>query len=205
MFRFKNVENAIYQDMQILKNENELLLRENEYLIKKNQRLTHNYEHMYNLTNIVYDENTNLKNTIDILKNDKDKYITEINEKQLLIKNMANFLNIKTQEGAIYTQYELDYENQIDEEFMYYTTLRISDKHSDNMDSDTNNIDLDIVEYFNSENMEDMEDMEEYTKDIENTEDIQTIQIIKDILGINAHSDNIEYDEENTNLNILEE
>ena len=199
MFRFKNVENAIYQDMQILKNENELLLRENEYLIKKNTQLTSNYEHMYNLTNGVYDENVNLKNIIDMLKNDNDKYIIEINEKQLLIKNMANFLNIKSHEGAIYTQYELEYEQQLDEDFKYYTTLGISDKHSNNMDSDTSIIDLDIVEYFNSENME------EDTKDIENTEDIQTIQIIKDILGINAHSDNIEYDRENINPNILEE
>lgn len=202
MFRFKNVENAIYQDMQILKNENELLLRENEYLIKKNTQLTSNYEHMYNLTNGVYDENVNLKNIIDMLKNDNDKYIIEINEKQLLIKNMANFLNIKSHEGAIYTQYELEYEQQLDEDFKYYTTLGISDKLSDNMDNDTNNIDLDIVEYFNSENME---DIEENTKGIENTEDIQTIQIIKDILGINAHSDNIEYDGENINPNILEE
>ena len=178
MFRFKYVENAIYQDMQLLKNEKELLLRENEYLIKKNERLTHNYEHMYNLTNIVYDENTNLKNTIDILKNDKDKYITEINEKQLLIKNMANFLNIKTQECSIYTQYELDYEHQIDEEFMYYTSLGISDNYHDNIDSDTiTNIDLDIIEYFNSEDME------------EDTENMQDIQIIKDILGINADTD----------------
>ena len=199
MFRFKNVEKAIYQDMQILKNENELLLRENEYLIKKNTQLTSNYEHMYNLTNGVYDENVNLKNIIDMLKNDNDKYIIEINEKQLLIKNMANFLNIKSHEGAIYTQYELEYEQQLDEDFKYYTTLGISDKHSNNMDSDTSIIDLDIVEYFNSENME------EDTKDIENTEDIQTIQIIKDILGINAHSDNIEYDRENINPNILEE
>ena len=199
MFRFKNVENAIYQDMQILKNENELLLRENEYLIKKNTQLTSNYEHMYNLTNGVYDENVNLKNIIDMLKNNNDKYIIEINEKQLLIKNMANFLNIKSHEGAIYTQYELEYEQQLDEDFKYYTTLGISDKHSNNMDSDTSIIDLDIVEYFNSENME------EDTKDIENTEDIQTIQIIKDILGINAHSDNIEYDGENINPNILEE
>lgn len=199
MFRFKNVENAIYQDMQILKNENELLLRENEYLIKKNTQLTSNYEHMYNLTNGVYDENVNLKNIINMLKNDNDKYIIEINEKQLLIKNMANFLNIKSHEGAIYTQYELEYEQQLDEDFKYYTTLGISDKHSNNMDSDTSIIDLDIVEYFNSENME------EDTKDIENTEDIQTIQIIKDILGINAHSDNIEYDGENINPNILEE
>jgi hypothetical protein len=199
MFRFKNVENAIYQDMQILKNENELLLRENEYLIKKNTQLTSNYEHMYNLTNGVYDENVNLKNIINMLKNDNDKYIIEINEKQLLIKNMANFLNIKSHEGAIYTQYELEYEQQLDEDFKYYTTLGISDKHSNNMDSDTSIIDLDIVEYFNSENME------EDTKDIENTEDIQTIQIIKDILGINAHSDNIEYDRENINPNILEE
>jgi hypothetical protein len=202
MFRFKNVENAIYQDMQILKNENELLLRENEYLIKKNTQLTSNYEHMYNLTNGVYDENVNLKNIIDMLKNNNDKYIIEINEKQLLIKNMANFLNIKSHEGAIYTQYELEYEQQLDEDFKYYTTLGISDKLSDNMDNDTNNIDLDIVEYFNSENME---DIEENTKGIENTEDIQTIQIIKDILGINAHSDNIEYDGENINPNILEE
>jgi hypothetical protein len=185
--------------MQILKNENELLLRENEYLIKKNTQLTSNYEHMYNLTNGVYDENVNLKNIIDMLKNNNDKYIIEINEKQLLIKNMANFLNIKSHEGAIYTQYELEYEQQLDEDFKYYTTLGISDKHSNNMDSDTSIIDLDIVEYFNSENME------EDTKDIENTEDIQTIQIIKDILGINAHSDNIEYDRENINPNILEE
>ena len=178
MFRFKYVEKAIYQDMQILKNENELLLRENEYLIKKNARLTCNYEHMYNLTNIVYDENTNLKNTIDILKNDKDKYITEINEKQLLIKNMANFLNIKTQKGSIYTQSELEYEDQIDKEFMYYTSLGISDKYPDNIDSDTiTNIDLDIIEYFNSEDME------------EDTENMQDIQIIKDILGINADTD----------------
>jgi hypothetical protein len=137
-----------------------------------------------------------------MLKNDNDKYIIEINEKQLLIKNMANFLNIKSHEGAIYTQYELEYEQQLDEDFKYYTTLGISDKLSDNMDNDTNNIDLDIVEYFNSENME---DIEENTKGIENTEDIQTIQIIKDILGINAHSDNIEYDGENINPNILEE
>lgn len=184
MFRFKYVEKAIYQDMQILKNENELLLRENEYLIKKNARLTCNYEHMYNLTNIVYDENTNLKNTIDILKNDKDKYITEINEKQLLIKNMANFLNIKTQEGSIYTQSELEYEHQLDKEFMYYTSLGISDKYPDNIDSDTiTNIDLDIIEYFNSE------DMEEDTENTENTEDMQDIQIIKDILGINTDTD----------------
>ena len=191
MFRFKSLESAFYQDMQILKNENELLLRENEYLIKKNTRLTCNYEHMYNLTNIVYDENTNLKNTIDILKNDKDKYITEINEKQLLIKNMANFLNIKTREGSIYTQYELEYEHQIDEEFKHYTTLGISDKHFDNMDNDT--IDIDIVEYFNSEDMEDTKDMED-SKDIED---------IEDILGINANSDNTEYNIEN--INILQE
>ena len=188
MFRFKSLESAFYQDMQILKNENELLLRENEYLIKKNTRLTCNYEHMYNLTNIVYDENTNLKNTIDILKNDKDKYITEINEKQLLIKNMANFLNIKTREGSIYTQYELEYEHQIDEEFKHYTTLGISDKHFDNMDNDT--IDIDIVEYFNSEDMEDTKDMED-SKDIED---------IEDILGINANSDNTEYNIENINI-----
>jgi len=186
MFKFKFVENAFYLDIKILKNENNLLIKENEILIKENEKLKNEYAHMYNLTNSVYDENINLKNIIDMLKNDKDKYITDINEKQLLIKNMANFFNIKTHEGSIYTQSELEYENQIDEDFKYYTTLGISNKSSDNMDSDISNIDLDIIEFFNTEDTENIEDIE-YTKEL------QTIKIIKDILDINANVKTSEY------------